>query len=177
MEEENIQRKNNSIDEKKSKKAVMLYKKGYMIQDIMGKLNINSIQLYNALDEAGIPRRIQRDVGIERQHNYLEHHKADEILRLYKNGKTKAEISKTIYVSETTVGKIINQAISTGMIEKSKTDIEQSLCRQRAEQAAIIYILLEDDTINISEAAKALHIKSSQLFYQIYKNKKASRAS
>lgn len=145
--------------------AVNMYIQGYYVQQIFDDTHVSPLNLYAELDSRGIPRR---NIKLSSKKYYRKSKYADEVIELYQEGKSAAEISLKLSTTTSTVYRIVNYAKKLGVIEARPSDIQNEIDMQRTKDIAKVYHLLTtNEKITIRKLAQEMGICEKKLSYAI----------
>lgn len=96
-----------------------------------------------------------------------------DVIALYQEGKTTAEIALELLISYPTVARIIDKEIKNGTISIHPNDIAQEKENERVKDIAkLYYLLLGNKKITIRQIAKEMDVNENKLYRAIRKSNK-----
>jgi len=151
-------------------RAISMYEQGYHIDDILTTTNTNYCCLYRELDKRNIPRRNNFST---RMYSRKGSSYTKDVIALYQEGKTTAEIALELLISYPTVARIIDKEIKNGTISIHPNDIAQEKENERVKDIAkLYYLLLGNKKITIRQIAKEMDVNENKLYRAIRKSNK-----
>lgn len=151
-------------------RAITMYEQGYYLEDIYDATNTYSTILYEELDRRNIPRR---KAYSNRQMSQQGSAYTKDVISLYQEGKTSAEIALELLISQPTVTRIINNELKNGTISLRQSDIAQKREDERVSDIAKLYIfLLGKEKVAIRQIAKEMNVNENKLYRAIKKRNK-----
>lgn len=86
--------------------AIDMYEQGYYLREIYETTNISQSCLYKELEKRNVPRRrtLRYNYRPSRKSKYT-----NEILKLYKEGKSKSQIARELMIAPSTVSVILSK--------------------------------------------------------------------
>ena len=151
-------------------RAITMYEQGYHIDDILTTTNTSYYCLYRELDKRNIPRRNNCST---RMFSHKGSSYTKDVIALYQQGKSHAEIALELLISQATVGKIIAMELKNGTISVRPDDIAQEKENARIKDIAKLYnLLLGNEKITIRQIAREMGVNENKLYPAIRKSNK-----
>lgn len=151
-------------------RAITMYEQGYHLDDIKAATNIYTALLYDEIDKRSIPRRKKY---YKRASSHQGSSYTKDVITLYQQGKSHAEIALELLISQATVGKIIAMELKNGTISVRPDDIAQEKENARIKDIAKLYnLLLGNEKITIRQIAREMGVNENKLYPAIRKSNK-----
>lgn len=163
LEEMKVERKKTENDENIEDAAQKLYVEHVAVDSICQRIGISRTTLYKVVNNANLPKR--NAIGSSDN--------ATQIIKLYQNQKTRAEIARTLDLDLGEVADVINTAIESSQIQKTEIDDSDKDDYVKAELMAEFIVENDDEEIVIEEVASAFHLISDYLLFYVEKMKKS----
>jgi transposase-like protein len=163
-------RSNRDYSEEELQIAAKLYKDGMSVKEIKEFVQVPLNQLYETIDNMGIARRCK-------SYSAAREPKIDKIkvLEEYKKNQTYSEISKTLNISQSSVTKIVDNALLKNEIELSERYTAEIWDKEYCSKVAELIILSKNGLL-VKDVAKAFKLNCKKLYYIVERMKKEEQS-